>query len=109
MYSYNSTAELGVVWAVTSSMNHIGSVILSSSSALSTTFAKQDDSERGKKDREGEKDRPSTDPFVLQFSDAVDKIVLPALVQDMVKRRTSCFHIAIASDEMNVTNTFHRT
>ncbi|KAF9334051.1 hypothetical protein BG006_002763 [Podila minutissima] len=77
----------GVVWAVTSSMNHIGSVILSSSSALSTTFAKQDDT--------GEKDRPSTDPFVLQFSDAVDKIVLPALVQDMNRQNSSGYNCEI--------------
>ncbi|KAF9322170.1 hypothetical protein BG003_005333 [Podila horticola] len=83
----------GVVWAVTSSMNHIGSVILSSSSALSTTFAKQDDT--GKKNKESEKDRPSTDPFVLQFSDAVDKIVLPALVQDMNRQSSSGYNCEI--------------
>ncbi|KAG0039391.1 hypothetical protein BGZ82_008491 [Podila clonocystis] len=83
----------GVVWAVTSSMNHIGSVILSSSSALSTTFAKQDDT--GKNDKDGEKDRPSTDPFVLQFSDAVDKIVLPALVQDMNRQNSSGYNCEI--------------
>ncbi|KAF9382789.1 hypothetical protein CPC16_009205 [Podila verticillata] len=85
----------GVVWAVTSSMNHIGSVILSSSSALSTTFAKQDDIECGKNDREGEKDKPSTDPFVLQFSDAVDKVVLPALVQDMNRQNSSGYNCEI--------------
>ncbi|KAG0327153.1 hypothetical protein BGZ99_008243 [Dissophora globulifera] len=102
----------GLVWALTSSINHLGSMILSSSNALSGTMSNKslhgDSSsnadEQARKNRNGDKRRSSgsgsgssgssslngskkdsesvkrlADPFIVQFSDAFDKVVLPAL------------------------------
>lgn len=131
----------GVVWAVTSSINHLGSVILSSTNAISGSLSNKtlaadnateasvldhsgassngnangngngtktkrpsssssSNNSRDRRKKQGRsKDRSMTgsdddgtinferrpvDPFVLQFSEAFDKILLPALVQDMV-------------------------
>ncbi|KAG0201025.1 hypothetical protein BGX28_006075 [Mortierella sp. GBA30] len=122
----------GLVWAVTSSMNHLGSVILSSTQAFSGTLSNKsplDDSEADKnknKSKDKDKDRSSktttttgksrrkrknhtckdhpdpvidrrqpADPFVLQFSDAFDKILLPALVQDMNRQHSNGYNSEI--------------
>lgn len=93
----------GIVWAVTSSINHLGSIILSSSNALSGAwFGKnlndneaedlevsddemhQESGKNGTKKADQETAKKPAEPFIVQFSDAFDKVLLPALVQDMV-------------------------
>ncbi|KAG0249362.1 hypothetical protein BG011_009383 [Mortierella polycephala] len=98
----------GIVWALTSSMNHLGSVILSSTQALSGSLSNKDltncaeeeldrvkrkRSKRKQKDHDRNNDidferKHAADPFVLQFTDAFDKILLPALVQDMNRQHS---------------------
>ncbi|KAF8927375.1 hypothetical protein EDD21DRAFT_403442 [Dissophora ornata] len=113
----------GLVWAVTSSMNHLGSVILSSSNALSGTMSSknlngstaEDEEDRTRQKRQSgdnsdsdsgsvngssdgrDKDVPKkpADPFVLQFSDAFDQVVLPALVQDMNRQHSNGYNSEI--------------
>ncbi|KAI1320848.1 hypothetical protein EDD11_009805 [Mortierella claussenii] len=113
----------GIVWAVTSSMNHLGSVILSSSNALSGSLsnknlhggsvAETEVHERHKRPDggmagEGSDDlcghssrggpnllKKSSDPFIVQFSDAFDKVVLPALVQDMNRQHSNGYNSEI--------------
>ncbi|KAG0363787.1 hypothetical protein BC939DRAFT_463920 [Gamsiella multidivaricata] len=113
----------GLVWAVTSSMNHLGSMIMSSSNALSGTLSSRnsngssDDEQESttttggrrrdkRRNRDGnnnasddedgndELKRPA-DPFILQFSDAFDKVVLPALVHDMNRQHSNGYNSEI--------------
>ncbi|KAK3844800.1 MAG: hypothetical protein J3R72DRAFT_437153 [Linnemannia gamsii] len=135
----------GVVWAVTSSINHLGSVILSSTNAISGSLSSKSltadnateasvvdhsgssgsngsgsnsgtkaKKANGSRDRrkQGSKDHSATgsdrdgddaaiferkpvDPFVLQFSEAFDKILLPALVQDMNRQHSNGYNSEI--------------
>ncbi|CAO3575192.1 unnamed protein product [Mortierella alpina] len=121
----------GLVWAVTSSMNHLGSVILSSTQVFSGTLSNKgahsggsgDDSSEDSKNHKKRKangnakhkrkshsssnschDHPvdlvfdrkqPADPFVMQFSDAFDKILLPALVQDMNRQHSNGYNSEI--------------
>ncbi|KAF9957877.1 hypothetical protein BGZ72_001223 [Mortierella alpina] len=124
----------GLVWAVTSSMNHLGSVILSSSQVFSGTLSNRsgnsggsgddssEDSKNNKKSSlrkvagKAKRKRKShhssntcqdhhvdlvfdrkqpADPFVMQFSDAFDKILLPALVQDMNRQHSNGYNSEI--------------
>ncbi|KAF9194563.1 hypothetical protein BGZ51_009126 [Haplosporangium sp. Z 767] len=98
----------GIVWALTSSMNHLGSVILSSTQALSGSLSNKDlnncaeeeldrvkrkRAKRKRKDHDRSNDidferKHAADPFVLQFTDAFDKILLPALIQDMNRQHS---------------------
>jgi hypothetical protein len=85
----------GIVWAVTSSINHLGSMILSSSNALSGAWFGKSLNDNEAEDLAASDDETNQDsgtetvqkpaePFIVQFSDAFDKVLLPALVQDMV-------------------------
>ncbi|KAF9098013.1 hypothetical protein BGX29_005385 [Mortierella sp. GBA35] len=141
----------GVVWAVTSSINHLGSVILSSTNAISgslsskslaadnatevsvvdhsssnasssnhhhatkgynnnsnNTGSRDRRKQRNNKDNNGTTtgtgsdrdedaifERKPVDPFVLQFSEAFDKILLPALVQDMNRQHSNGYNSEI--------------
>ncbi|KAF9585460.1 hypothetical protein BGW38_002286 [Lunasporangiospora selenospora] len=95
----------GLVWAVTSSMNHIGSVILSSSNALSGTKAQLDDdfvaaeSKRGKENSGRRRDidgiEEFLDPYVVQFQEAFDKVLLPALAQDVNRQHSNGYNAEI--------------
>ncbi|OAQ25629.1 hypothetical protein K457DRAFT_22840 [Linnemannia elongata AG-77] len=142
----------GVVWAVTSSINHLGSVILSSTNAISGSLSNKtlaadnateasvldhsgassngnangngngtktkrpsssssSNNTRDRRKKQGRsKDRSTTgsdddgtinferrpvDPFVLQFSEAFDKILLPALVQDMNRQHSNGYNSEI--------------
>jgi len=92
-----------VVWAVTSSFNHLGSVVMSSSNALSGTgvpsaLSKMAVLDEGEKTNESpnkislratlfqdrQKDKKPKDPFVVQFEQAFERVMMPALVHDLV-------------------------
>ncbi|KAG0239104.1 hypothetical protein BGX31_003010 [Mortierella sp. GBA43] len=99
----------GIVWAVTSSINHLGSMILSSSNALSGAWSSKnvncsgdhnpvvDDDEMDQGTNRGsegcckadESTKKPAEPFIVQFSDAFDKVLLPALVQDMNRQHSN--------------------
>ncbi|KAF9963588.1 hypothetical protein BGZ65_002037 [Modicella reniformis] len=106
-----------IVWAVTSSINHLGSMILSSSNALSGAWSNKNMSDgcveelpEDNNDRnqdvedigtsnnttttktDSEPTRRSGDTFIMQFSDAFDKVLLPALVQDMNRQHSNGYN-----------------
>ncbi|KAF9426250.1 hypothetical protein BGZ76_002842 [Entomortierella beljakovae] len=102
----------GLVWAVTSSMNHIGSAFMSSSNALSGALSNKDlnGSEEESEDEDDQdiehrasrtlrKDpraiKRMADPFIVQFSEAFDKIIIPALVQDMNRQHSNGYNSEI--------------
>ncbi|KAG0016839.1 hypothetical protein BGZ80_008876 [Entomortierella chlamydospora] len=105
----------GLVRAVTSSINHLGSVIMSSSNALSGALSNKDvtgssteEQENNDRDRDRKKNKDGgcskkdseaikrlTDPFIVQFADAFDKVVIPALVQDMNRQHSNGYNSEI--------------
>ncbi|KAF8976982.1 hypothetical protein BGZ46_007743 [Entomortierella lignicola] len=95
----------GLVWAVTSSINHLGSVIMSSSNAVTGALTNKDLNdtcvdEQGKdgappRDTSTDWMKSLSDPFIVQFSDAFDKIIIPALVQDMNRQHSNGYNSEI--------------
>ncbi|KAF9353110.1 hypothetical protein BGX26_009107 [Mortierella sp. AD094] len=109
----------GLVWAVTSSINHLGSVIMSSSNALSGALSSKDmtgscveelENNGRNRDKKRNKDAGGSitvskrnsgaikrlaDPFIVQFADAFDKVVIPALVQDMNRQHSNGYNSEI--------------
>ncbi|GJJ69729.1 hypothetical protein EMPS_02077 [Entomortierella parvispora] len=110
-----------VVWAVTSSFNHLGSALMSSSNALSGTGVSsklskmavldEDDeangasnksSRRGTSLQDRQKDKKPRDPFVVQYERAFEKVMMPALIHDINQQHSSGYNAEIQMCISNV-------